>query len=95
RREGFLHALPISVAIGSYGLSFGILAKHVGFSAVQTSVMSVMVFSSSIQMMMLGLKLRGSGVSIIITAMLINLRNLLYGAALSKAKNQRVAGAGS
>ncbi len=84
-REGFLHALPISVAIGSYGLSFGILAKHVGFSAVQTSVMSVMVFSGSIQMMTLALKLRGSGwVSIIITAMLINLRNLLYGAALSK-----------
>ncbi|QTM99101.1 branched-chain amino acid ABC transporter permease [Sediminibacillus dalangtanensis] len=80
-----LEALPLATAIAAYGLSFGVLANQAGFHPGEATAMSVLVFSGSVQLAAAGMLIGGAGmVSVLITATLLNLRNLLYGAALSK-----------
>lgn len=82
---GFMDALPLAIAIGAYGLSYGVLSTQANFSLVGIVTMSMLVFSGSLQMVAVGmLTAGGSFVSVLITSVLLNLRNLLYGAALAE-----------
>lgn len=84
-KTGFMDALPLAIAIGAYGLSYGVLATQANFSLVGIVTMSMLVFSGSLQMVAVGmLTAGGSFVSVLITSVLLNLRNLLYGAALAE-----------
>jgi 4-azaleucine resistance transporter AzlC len=84
-KAGFMDALPLAIAIGAYGLSYGVLATQAGFSLLGIITMSLLVFSGSLQMVAVGmLTAGGSLVSVLITSILLNLRNLLYGAALAE-----------
>ena len=84
-KTGFMEALPLAIAIGAYGLSYGVLATQANFSLVSIVAMSLLVFSGSLQMVAVGmLAAGGSIVSVLITGVLLNLRNLLYGAALAE-----------
>jgi 4-azaleucine resistance transporter AzlC len=82
---GFIEALPLAIAIGTYGISYGVLATQAGFSIVVTVAMSILVFSGSVQLIAVAMLMAGASVaSILITSVLLNLRNLLYGAALAE-----------
>lgn len=78
-------ALPLAIAIAAYGMSYGVLATQVNFSLITTVAMSVFVFSGSAQLVAVAMLAGGAGTaSILLTVILLNLRNLLYGAALSE-----------
>jgi 4-azaleucine resistance transporter AzlC len=84
-KTGFMEALPLALAIAAYGLSYGVLATQANFSLLGIVTMSLLVFSGSLQMVAVGmLTAGGSLVSVLITSVLLNLRNLLYGAALAE-----------
>lgn len=84
-KTGFLEALPLALAIATYGLSYGVLAIQANLSIFSTLAMSLLVFSGSVQMVAIAMLTAGGSIfAIFITSFLLNLRNLLYGAALSE-----------
>ncbi len=84
-KTGFIEALPLAIAIAAYGLSYGVMADQASFSLVTAVAMSVLVFSGSVQMVAVAMVAAGAGMaSVLVTAVLLNLRNLLYGAALAE-----------
>ncbi len=84
-KTGLTEALPLAVAIAAYGFSYGVLANQAGFSSVSAVAMSLLVFSGSVQMVTIAMVSTGAGlVGVLFTTFLLNLRNLLYGAALAK-----------
>jgi 4-azaleucine resistance transporter AzlC len=79
-REGFTDYLPLALVVGSYGVVFGILAVQSGLSVAETCLMSLIVFAGASQFMALPLIREGAAAwTLIVTALLINLRHLLYG----------------
>ncbi|GAY78142.1 branched-chain amino acid transport protein AzlC [Sporolactobacillus inulinus] len=98
KREVFktasVEALPLAIAIAAYGVSYGVLATQVNFNVLTAVLMSVLVFSGSAQLVAVAMLAGGAGIaSVLLTVVLLNLRNLLYGAALAEglapAKNGR------
>jgi len=84
-KTGFMEAFPLAIAIAAYGLSYGVLATQADFSLVATVAMSLLVFSGSVQMVAVAMLTSGASiVSVFFTSVLLNLRNLLYGAALAE-----------
>lgn len=84
-KTGFIEALPLAIAIGTYGLSYGVLAKQANLSLGSTVAMSLLVFSGSVQLITVAMLATGATLgSILFTSILLNLRNLLYGAALAE-----------
>ena len=84
-KTGFMEALPLAIAIAAYGLSYGVLATQAKFALVSIVAMSLLVFSGSLQMVAVGMVMAGASLAtLLITSVLLNLRNLLYGAALSE-----------
>ncbi|MDQ1236732.1 4-azaleucine resistance transporter AzlC [Paenibacillus sp. SORGH_AS306] len=83
-KTALLEAFPLALAIAAYGLSYGVLATQAHWSLWSTIMMSVLVFSGSVQLMIIAMVISGATLpGMIITAVLLNLRNLLYGAALA------------
>ncbi|OEH93014.1 branched-chain amino acid ABC transporter permease [Bacillus solimangrovi] len=77
--------MPLALAIATYGLSYGVLATQANLSLVVSVVFSILVFSGSLQLVTVAMLSTGASVaSIVIASMLLNLRNLLYGAALAE-----------
>ncbi|AEG58692.1 AzlC family ABC transporter permease [Desulforamulus ruminis] len=84
-KTGFMEALPLAVAIAAYGLSYGVLAMQAHFSMMSCVAMSLLVFSGSVQMVAVAMLTAGASLaSVLVTSVLLNLRNLLYGAALAE-----------
>lgn len=80
-----MESLPLAIAIAAYGLSYGVLAVQAKFSILTAVAMSVFVFSGSAQLVAAGMLAGGAGlISVVLTVLLLNLRNLLYGAALAE-----------
>ncbi len=83
-REGFRAAVPYAVAGFALSMSFGILARDAGFSAVQAVVMSAIVFAGSAQFTALSVVAAGGSVGAAVTgAALMNSRFLPMGIALA------------
>ncbi|NLW24411.1 MAG: branched-chain amino acid ABC transporter permease [Clostridia bacterium] len=84
-KSGFIEALPLAIAIGATGLSYGVLAVQAHLSLITIVAMSILVFSGSVQMVTIAMIMANAGLaSILITTVLLNMRNLLYGAALAE-----------
>ncbi|WP_126426496.1 AzlC family ABC transporter permease [Brevibacillus marinus] len=84
-KTGFAEALPLAIAIAAYGLSYGVLATQAKLSLLAAVVMSLLVFSGSVQLVTVAMLTAGASLtSILFTCVLLNLRNLLYGAALAE-----------
>ncbi len=84
-KTGFMEAFPLAIAIATYGFSYGVLATQANFSLVAATAMSLLVFSGSVQMVTVAMLTAGAtSASVLFTAVLLNLRNLLYGAALAE-----------
>ncbi len=82
--EGARRCLPIVVSGFAIGLVFGVLARQAGIGAVETVLMSALVFSGAAQFVVLGLWAAPLPVATIaLTTLVVGLRHLLMGAALS------------
>ena len=84
-RRGFLAMVPLWAGIVPFALTFGILARTAGFSPVETQALSMFVFAGSAQVAIVTLFASGAGaVAIVVTALVLNLRHILYGLSLSR-----------
>ena len=80
---GIKSAFPIVLGYLPIGFAYGVLAKDTGLGNAEIVLMSVMVFAGSAQFIAVGLLGSGaSGLTIIITTFLVNLRHLLMSASL-------------
>jgi 4-azaleucine resistance transporter AzlC len=83
-RAGMRAGVPYAVAGSIMALSFGVIARQAGFSAVGAIVMSAIVFAGSAQFAAVAIVAAGGGVSAgVAAAALMNSRFLPMGAALA------------
>ena len=77
-------AAGIGIAVGVYGISFGVLAVAAGMSPAQACVMSMLVFTGASQFAFVGVLAGGGGaLAALAPAVLLALRNAAYGLALA------------
>jgi predicted branched-subunit amino acid permease len=84
RRAVIRDAVGVGVATGAYGISFGAVSTTAGLSVAQTCVLSLLMFTGASQFAIVGVI--GSGGSPFAgmgTALLLGVRNALYGLQLS------------
>lgn len=87
RSQQFLYgcrdSIPMIVGILPFGLIYGALASLAGLSLGQALGMSLLVYAGSAQFIAISLLTLGSGaVVILLTTLVVNLRHVLYSAAL-------------
>src|SRR5207253_3035432 len=84
RRRVVLDSVGIAVSAGGFGFVYGLTARAAGFSALEASVMSLVVFAGASQFAAIGYVLGGfSWAGVILLTGFLNARHLLYGAALA------------
>lgn len=82
--DGVVRAVPIVLGYIPIGFAYGVLAQQAGLSITNTLLMSVMVYAGSSQLVAVGLFAQGvPALSIIMTTFVVNLRHMLFSAALS------------
>ncbi|MGC9348749.1 MAG: AzlC family ABC transporter permease [Anaerolineae bacterium] len=82
--RGVVRALPIVMGYIPIGFAYGVLAQQAGLSLFNTVAMSVLVYAGSSQL--IAVSLFGAGapaLSTILTTFVVNLRHMLFSAALS------------
>ena len=81
---GARQTLPVALSVGAYGLVFGVLAQQARLSILEVLLMSGLVFAGSAQLIVLSLWSMPLPIAaILLTTLIVNLRNLLMGAAIS------------
>lgn len=84
RRQLLQDSLGIMVSAGGFGLVYGLSARAAGFSPLEASAMSVLVFAGASQFAAVGYVLGGfSWLAIVLLTAFLNARHLLYAAALA------------
>lgn len=82
--RGVSRALPIVMGYIPIGFAYGVLAQQAGLSLFNTLAMSVLVYAGSAQLVATGLfAVAAPPLSIVATTFVVNLRHLLFSAALS------------
>src|SRR6478735_1786044 len=77
-------AAGIGIAVGVYGISFGVLAVAAGLSPAQACVMSMLVFTGASQFAFVGVLAGGGGaLAACGPAVMLALRNAAYGLSLA------------
>src|SRR4051812_37073488 len=83
-RRTMSSAAGIGIAVGVYGVSFGVLAVAAGMSAAQACVMSMLVFTGASQFAFVGVLAGGGGaLAAMGPAAVLAVRNAAYGLSLS------------
>ncbi|MEI2616711.1 MAG: AzlC family ABC transporter permease [Thermomicrobiales bacterium] len=83
--RGFVAALPLWPGVIPFAVAFTIAARATGFSAVETQLLSLTVFAGAAQITVVSMAASGAAaLSITFTAILLNLRHLLYGMVLRR-----------
>jgi 4-azaleucine resistance transporter AzlC len=81
---GARRTLPIALSVCAYGLVFGVLAQQARLSLLEVFLMSGLVCAGSAQLIVLSLWSMPLPIAtILLTTLIVNLRNLLMGAAIS------------
>jgi 4-azaleucine resistance transporter AzlC len=81
--HGARDSLPMIVGILPFGLIYGAMSSVAGLSLWQALGMSLLVYAGSAQFIVLSLLMAGSGAAVILlTTLIVNLRHVLYSAAL-------------
>lgn len=84
-------AAGIGIAVGVYGISFGVLAVAGGLSPLQACVMSLLVFTGASQFAFVGVLSAGGGpLAAAAPAVMLALRNAVYGLSLAPILPRRV-----
>jgi len=82
--RGMAKALPIVFGYIPIGFAYGVLAQQAGLSTLNTLLMSVIVYAGSSQLIAVSLFTAAvPGLTIILTTFVVNLRHMLFSAALS------------
>jgi len=77
-------AVGIGIAVGVYGISFGVLAVAAGLSPAQACVMSMLVFTGASQFAFVGVLAAGGGaLAAMGPAVMLAVRNAAYGVSLA------------
>jgi 4-azaleucine resistance transporter AzlC len=83
-RDGVRAALPLAVAVGAFGISFGLLARSAGIGPVAAVVMSATTFAGSAQFAAASILDSGGAVAAAIgAAVLLNARYAPIGVSVS------------
>lgn len=78
--EGARRAWPLAVAVGGFGLTYGVLAREAGFSSAAAVVFSILTFAGSAQFAAVSIVGDGgTAVAAIASALLLNARYLPIG----------------
>ncbi|MHA6494000.1 AzlC family ABC transporter permease [Pseudomonas borbori] len=81
--SGVRDSIPMIVGILPFGLIYGALASLAGLSLWQAVGMSLLVYAGSAQFIAISLLTAGTGAAVILfTTLIVNLRHVLYSAAL-------------
>lgn len=81
---GAKKAIPIMIGYTPLGLAFGVIAREKGLDVWQVILMSLTSFTGSGQFIAVGMLGAGAGISaILLTNFLVNLRYLLFSAAMA------------
>lgn len=84
--EGVIKTFPLTLAASPVGFIYGALAQASELSAAAALAMSIFVYAGSAQFIAIGLIAAGSPLLVIIlTTFVVNLRHLLYAAAIKDA----------
>jgi 4-azaleucine resistance transporter AzlC len=82
--EGARRAWPLAVAVGGFGVTYGVLARQAGFSALATIVFSLTTFAGSAQFAAVSIVDEGGTVvAAIVAALLLNARYLPIGLSIA------------
>lgn len=82
--RGAARALPLVMGYVPIGFAYGVLAKQAGLSVFNAVAMSVLVYAGSAQLIGAGLfGAAAPALSIVATTFVVNLRHMLFSAALS------------
>jgi branched chain amino acid efflux pump len=76
-RHGMRAAAPFAVAVGGFGISFGVLARAAGMGTIAPVVMSLLTFAGSAQFAAISIRAAGGTVAAAVTAAI--LLNARYG----------------
>ena len=87
-RQGFVAGvragLPIVLGYFAIGLTFGVIARTAGMSVAEVALMSLILYAGSSQFVAASLLAAGAATSaIVVTIFMVNVRHLLYSAALA------------
>ncbi|HET9436189.1 MAG TPA: AzlC family ABC transporter permease [Candidatus Limnocylindrales bacterium] len=84
RRRLVLDGLGIIATAAGFGLVYGLAARGAGFSPIEASAMSVIVFAGAAQFAAVGYVLGGfSWLGVVLLTAFLNARHVLYSAALA------------
>lgn len=83
-RSVIIDSLGVGVATGTYGVSFGAISATSGLSVLQTSLLSLLVFTGASQFAFVGIIASGGNpFAGAFTAILLGSRNLFYGVSIA------------
>src|SRR5690606_7969813 len=88
-RSGARVSMPIAIGYVPVGIAFGVAAIKAGFSALEATLLSAVVYAGASQFLVLALV--GSGAPILVTALSIlatNLRHVFYGPSIMEAARE-------
>lgn len=84
-RRGAQDALPLTTGVVPFGLITGVTAIGLGMTPTHTMGMTLLFYSGSAQMVVLQLLQHGAlPITMVVTALVINLRFLMYSAAIAE-----------
>ncbi len=84
-RRGFWALAPLWLGVIPFSLAYAVTARSAGLSLIETQALSVLVFAGSAQLSAVGLFATGAtGIEIVLTTLLLNVRHLLYGLSLGR-----------
>src|SRR3954465_1522337 len=82
--EGARRAWPLAVAVGGFGITYGVLARQAGFAPVATIVFSIVTFAGSAQFAAVSIVHDGGpAVAAVVPALLLNARYLPIGLSIA------------
>ncbi|MDC0712565.1 AzlC family ABC transporter permease [Stigmatella sp. ncwal1] len=83
--RGFRTVIPLWLGFVPFSLAYAMTARGAGLGVLETQLLSALVFAGGAQFSAVGLFAVGaSGVEIVLTTLLLNVRHLLYGLSLSQ-----------
>lgn len=83
--RGFRTMVPLWLGVVPFGLAYAVTARQAGLSVLETQALSLLVFAGSAQVSAAGLFAAGaSGIEIVLTTFLLNVRHVLYGFSLGR-----------
>ncbi len=82
--RGMLDSLPMGISFIVFGSVFGVMAIQTGLTPIESMLMSLVSFAGSAQLSILPMMAENASISaMVLAALLINVRHLLYGLSLS------------